>query len=105
VLGEEDGTLKEHFRLDIFDAQPHYHYVYQQQNAQERVLLDPTVTGDPLEWALSCLTNRLSQVLQHVGAAELAAKVDKAAIEAVLPDILAAVERAKHAYMAAVGKA
>ncbi len=105
VFGEEHGELVEHFRFDVFDAQPHYHYVYQSEKAQERVLLDTTVHGDAWEWALGCLRQRLPQVLEKVGAPQLAAKVDQREIEAVMPEIVAAIDQATADYRQAVGKA
>ena len=104
VFSEDGGEYKEQLRLDCFDAEPHYHYVYQKENAQDRVYLDPVVTGPPMEWAFWCLTHRLPAVLQHVGQPELAAQVDAAKIEALLPEIRAAVKRSEERYFAATGK-
>lgn len=105
VFNEEQGELLERFRMDIFDAQPHYHYVYQQERSQERVLLDPVMTGDPQAWALWCLRERLPAVLRKVGAPELAEGVDRAAIEAVLPRVVEAIHLAQADYRRAVATA
>lgn len=95
VLGPgRDGELVEYLRLDCFDDEPHYHYVYNDERAQDRVFLDPTLDGDPMEWALDRLRTRMPEVLTKVGAPELAAQVDPNAIEAALPEVRAAVARA-----------
>jgi hypothetical protein len=95
VLGPgRDGDLVEYLRLDCFDDEPHYHYVYNDQRAQDRVFLDPTLDGDPMEWALDRLRTRMPEVLTKVGAPELAAQVDQAAIDAALPAVRDAVARA-----------
>ena len=101
VLGPgRDGELVEYLRLDCFDDEPHYHYVYNDERAQDRVFLDPTLEGDPMEWALDRVRTRMREVLVKVGAPELAARVDPAAIDAALPEVRRAIERA-HALGAA----
>ena len=112
-MGEEDGgvsihvfardgdRLVEHFRFDCFDREPHYHYVFPDDEAQERVFLDPVMESDARDWALERLRTRLPQILERTGAAELARQVDPRAVEAVLPKIEAAIERA---LAAAAGK-
>ena len=101
VLGPgRDGALVEYLRLDCFDDEPHYHYVYNDERAQDRVFLDPTLEGDPMEWALDRLRTRMPEVLDKVGAPELAAQVDQAALDAAMPEIRRAIERA-HALGAA----
>ena len=75
VLGPgRDGDLVEYLRLDCFDDEPHYHYVYNDERAQDRVFLDPTLEGDPMEWALDRVQHRMPEVLVKVGAPELAVR-------------------------------
>ena len=101
VLGPgRDGELVEYLRLDCFDDEPHYHYVYNDEHAQDRVFLDPTLEGDPMEWALDRVQYRMPEVLVKVGAPELAAQVDPSAIEAAMPEVRRAIDRA-HALGAA----
>ena len=95
VLGPgRDGDLVEYLRLDCFDDEPHYHYVYNDERAQDRVFLDPTLEGDPMEWALDRVRYRMPEVLVKVGAPELAAQVDLDAIDAAMPEVRRAIERA-----------
>jgi hypothetical protein len=91
------GDLVEYVRFDCFDDEPHYHYVYNAERAQDRVFLDPTLEGDPMAWALERLRNRMPDVLRKVGAPDVAEQVDPAAIEAAIPAVVAAVERAARA--------
>ena len=96
VLGPgRDGALVEYLRLDCFDDEPHYHYVYNDERAQDRVFLDSTLEGDPMEWALDRVQHRMPEVLVKVGAPELAAQVDQAAIDAAMPEVRRAIERAR----------
>ena len=92
--GDLGGALVEYVRFDCFDAEPHYHYVYNAERAQDRVFLDPTLEGDPLAWALERLRTRLPEVLRKVGAPDVAERVDAAAVEAAIPAVAAAVARA-----------
>ena len=95
VLGPgRDGELVEYLRLDCFDDEPHYHYVYNDERAQDRVFMDPTLEGDPMEWALDRVRHRMPEVLVKVGAPELAAEIDSSAIEAAMPEVRRAIERA-----------
>ena len=105
IFGEEQGELVEHFRFDVFDAQPHYHYSFQKEKAQERVLLDTAVIGDPRAWALDCLRNRMPSVLAKAGAHDLAARVDTRDIDDAMPQIVAALDEAAKEYRQATGKA
>jgi hypothetical protein len=97
VFGRRGSEWTEYFRFDCFEDEPHYHYVYPDEKAQRRVFLDPVLEGDPLEWALERLRTRLPDILRSVGADELARRVDPAAIEAALPRVRAAIQRAEAA--------
>jgi hypothetical protein len=92
-----DGSsadLVEYVRFDCFDDEPHYHYVYNAERAQDRVFLDPTLEGDPMAWALERLRTRMPEVLRKVGAPDVAERVDPAAMDAAIPAVVAAVDRA-----------
>jgi hypothetical protein len=91
--GESD-ELVEYLRLDCFDDEPHYHYVYNEEGAQDRVFLDPTVDGDPMEWALERVRTRMPDVLRKVGAPRLAQQIDPDAMNGAIPAVRAAVDRA-----------
>jgi hypothetical protein len=48
VVGSVDGKERELLRFECLDNRPHYHY--DPENTNVRVMLDPTVTGNPLRW-------------------------------------------------------
>jgi hypothetical protein len=65
----------EHLRFDCFANEPHYHYI--RMASQENLIcrLDDVAEGDPIEWAIGRLRNRLPEMLEHVGAPHLARSV------------------------------
>ena len=77
----------EYLRFDCFDEDPHYHYVSYERGTNEMVHIEPAAMGDPLEWALGRIRTRLLQMLVRAGGESLAARVDVAAVEAVLPRV------------------
>ena len=79
VAGEEAELL----RFDCFEHQPHYHYGPQKKD--ERLYLDWTTEGDPVEWTLFHLSNRLPAMLDRAGYPELAAGLD---VGALGPDLV-----------------
>lgn len=93
IMSRSGDELVEHFRIDCFDAEPHYHYVYQKEKAQRRVMLDPLVVGDAQQWALDVIQTRLPEILQHVGAPDLAKKIDVEKIKAALPKVIESMAR------------
>ena len=50
VAGDVAGTPTELLRFDCFDVDAHYHYGPEKNN--ERIMLDPTVTGNPIGWTI-----------------------------------------------------
>jgi hypothetical protein len=95
VTGVVDGVRREVLRFDCFVEDPHYHYVSWRAKSNEVLHLDPVADGDPLAWALERLRTRLPQMLARAGAPELAASLDVGAIEAALPRVAAAAQRAR----------
>jgi hypothetical protein len=95
VCGEQDGEWREFLRFDCFAEDPHYHYVSWRDKANEMIHLDPVADGDPLHWALERIRTRLPQMLARAGAADVAERVDPAALEEALPLITQAAFRAR----------
>jgi hypothetical protein len=89
------GERLEHLRFDCFQEDPHYHYVSWKERFNHMLHLDPVAEGDPLEWALERIRARLPEMLTRAGAAEVAARLDARALEAVLPRVAAAARRAR----------
>lgn len=99
VSGADDGH--EYVRFDVFDGEPHYHYVHRTPPGAEVVNqvvdFDVAANGDMLTWALECIRTRLPEMLPHAGGADLAARLDQAAIDAALDQVVPLAEAARAA--------
>ena len=76
-------------RFDCFEDDPHYHY--DPDNRNFHLHLNPETVPDPVAWSLGELQVNLPTMLRTAGFDKLAAKVDTAAVTAVLPDIQRAI--------------
>ncbi len=74
VTGNVGGKETELLRFDCFDIDPHYHYG--PENKNERIMLDPTTTGNTIGWTISQLRSKLPDMLVRSGYEELAKQVD-----------------------------
>ena len=83
------GDDKELLRLDCFKYDPHYHYRNANIKKNERLMLDYTAEGGPVEWALDKIRNRLPVMLLRCEAEETARKLDQRDVDAALPKIVA----------------
>src|SRR5207237_6900485 len=64
-----------------------------------RVMLDPTVTGNPLRWAIVQLRRKLPAMLGHAGYEQIALQIDPSQLMPVLDEVEAkACEMAIHKY-------
>ena len=89
VYGNDiDGDDKELLRLDCFKLEPHYHYRNATIKKNERLMLDYTAEGNPIEWALEKISSRLPVMLLRCKADDIA-RVDQRDIDAALPKIVA----------------
>ena len=98
VYAEQDGEEREFLRFDCFQEDPHYHYVSWREKRNDMVHIDPVTAGDPLEWALDRLGDRLAEMLRRAGAPDVAERMDAAAVADLLPEVRAAAERARRAH-------
>ena len=73
VLGSDDRV--EYLRFDCFDNEPHYHYIRAAEGRNIVVRFDNVAEGDPLDWTVSRVRHRLPDMLEHVGATQLAESV------------------------------
>jgi hypothetical protein len=92
VVGNVHGKETELLRFDCFDNTPHYHYGPEQKNV--RIMLDPTVTGNPIGWTVKQLATKLPEMLRQAGYEDLAGQIDTklvaqkaAAVEAAARDM------------------
>jgi hypothetical protein len=90
VCDATDGG--EYLRFDAFDGDPHYHYLTPGEG-HTVVVFDDAALGDMLPWTMTCLRERLPQMLTLAGATTLAASVDYDAVR----DALGEIERRAHA--------
>jgi len=74
VIGQVGETETELLRFDCFENSPHYHYAPAQGNV--RIMLDPTVSGNPVGWATTQLRAKLPAMLQRAGYDALAGQLD-----------------------------
>ncbi len=91
VRAELDGHDTELLRFDCFAVAPHYHYGPEADD--DRLMLDATSAGDPLEWALGCFERgRLRPMIERAGYDAVANALDEPAIAAALPAIRGAAQ-------------
>ena len=77
VLGSEDQH--EYLRFDMFNVNAHYHY--EPPAEKERILMIDTVAdGDPVDWSMERLRERLAPMLVAAGAEALANDLDSATL-------------------------
>jgi hypothetical protein len=77
VCGEGPGGRVELLRFDCFEEEPHYHYMTEAERRQMVYPMDPAADGDPLEWALGRLAERMAPMLATAGAEHLAVQVER----------------------------
>jgi hypothetical protein len=97
VFDAADGH--EYLRFDIFDDEPHYHYIHRTVGdtvVNNVIDYDAVAQGDMFAWTFERLHGHLSAMLTHAGGNELAVKVDVDLVRQVLDDVeaYAAADRA-----------
>lgn len=86
VFGAADGH--EYLRFDMFEREPHYHYIRNDAGAYQTILeFDRVAHGEMLPWALEQLRTRLVEMLRFAGAESLIEALDARALEASLPEV------------------
>ena len=98
VCGTDDGY--EYVRFDVFDDEPHYHYVHRHDDGtieNQVIEFDPTANGDMLAWVIRCLRERLPEMLEAAGGARLIGDLDMAVIGPALDAVAAMADDARRA--------
>jgi hypothetical protein len=85
VFGAEDGH--EYLRFDMFERQPHYHYIDRSGAKNTIVEYDEVALGDMLTWMLGQLRRRLPEMLAHAGGDDLAGKLEGKRVDAGLCEV------------------
>ena len=87
VFGNQDGEEREFLRFDCFLEDPHYHYISWREHSNEMLHMDPSLSGDPVEFALECIGRRLPSLLARAGAQEVAEAIDPSSVERALQEV------------------
>ena len=88
VAGDIAGKETELLRFDCFDSAAHYHYG--PENKNERIMLDPTVTRNPIAWTIKQLKIKLPDMLERAGYKDLADQLDYNLVAQKLREVEAA---------------
>jgi len=103
VCGTDDGH--EYVRFDVFDDEPHYHYIHRTPNGAEIVNnvidFDAVAHGEMLPWAVECLRTRLPAMLTEAEGGHLVARLDADVIGPVVDEVQRIAEQAQQARRAA----
>jgi hypothetical protein len=99
VCGADDGH--EYIRFDVFDDEPHYHYIHRTPNGAEVVNnvieFDTTAHGEMLPWAIERLRTRLPAMLTEAEGGHLVPKLDSDLVGRVVDEVQRIAEQAQHA--------
>lgn len=94
----------EYLRFDVFDDEPHYHYIHRPCPDGEAVNniidFDATALGDMLAWAIERLRTRLPEMLTQAGGSDLVAQLDTPLLDEAITKVQAMAEQARRAHRA-----
>ena len=85
VLGQVEGGPVSLLQFYCFDHHPHYYYGPEERG--DRMSIDQTTEGDPLDWSLWLLTNRLPELIARAGFEQVADEIDMSALETTLAEM------------------
>ena len=71
----------EYLRFDLFEHEPHYHYIEPSGEKQTIVAYDFVALGEMLPWALHQLRHRMTEMLEFAGGAGVVSQIDPARLE------------------------
>ena len=107
VVGNADQH--EYLRFDCLRGAPHYHYNLRPTPdaplANVEVKYDQVSNGDPVEWTIGRLADRLPHMLSAAGAADLAGQLDPATVVPGVRAIRAFIDTAEGAFATALSAA
>jgi hypothetical protein len=94
VCGADDGH--EYLRFDVFDDEPHYHYIHRGDEIVNNVMdFDTEAHGEMLPWVISRLRRRLPEMLPKAKGADLVPLLDQALIDRVVDEVEAIATQAQ----------
>ena len=100
IAGAKDDH--EYLRFDLFEGEPHYHYIEPSGDRQTIVEYDRVALGPMLPWALDQIRTRLAPMLSFAGGEALVPNLDAGRIETSLVEVEKLAREAEAAL--AVGK-
>jgi hypothetical protein len=97
VCATEDGH--EYVRFDVFDDEPHYHYVHRTAPGEPVVnniiAFDVAAHGEMLPWTIGCLRERLPAMLTEAGGGHLVKGIDASVLGPVVDEVAELAEQAQ----------
>lgn len=101
VCATDDG--REYVRFDVFDDEPHYHYVHHTGDdiVNNVIDFDTVAHGEMLPWAIDALRRRLPAMLTEAGGAHLVPELDPAVVGPVIDEVERLATGAQAAHRAA----
>jgi len=85
VAGAADAH--EYLRFDMFEQEPHYHYIEPSGDRQTIIEFDRVALGEMLPWALHQLRTRLPEMLAFAGGDDLVPELDRERIASSLAEV------------------
>lgn len=79
----------EYLRFDVFDDDPHYHYVDKAAGTNQVIGFDTAAHGDMLQWVIAQMRDRLGPMLEAAGAGHVAALLDRDSTDKIASDLAA----------------
>ena len=103
VCGTDDGH--EYVRFDVFDDEPHYHYIHRTPTGAEVVNnvidFDTAAHGEMLPWTIARLRTRLPAMLREAEGGHLVSELDPELVGRVVDEVQRIAEQAQQARRAA----
>lgn len=97
VFDSDDGH--EYVRFDVFDGEPHYHYIHRTPPGGEIINnvidFDTVAHGEMLPWVLERLRTRLPDMLRQAGGDDLAGRLETGQIDAAIGKVATMAEEAQ----------
>jgi len=99
VCGADDGH--EYLRFDVFDDEPHYHYIHRTPGGSEVVNnvidFDTAAHGEMLPWAIERMRTRLPEMLTEAEGGHLVSDLDPDLVGRVIDEVQRIAEQAQQA--------
>ena len=86
----------EYLRFDVFDDEPHYHYIHAGDEVVNNVIdFDEQAHGEMLPWVIERLRTRLPEMLPHAKGDALVPQIDHALLDPVIDQVEAIAAKAQ----------